>query len=206
MIFISGIISLIIQKNMLCKNKIRVIYFCQFIFLNFFFFIINIFLEGVTATFHPLPSSALTTDHALNVEYYVGRYFHFLNNLNCSTASVILKLPFYKFGKYFSIFPLGFLRQHFNCKVFMSYQGLPISYSCKSTTNHNLIQFFLYSFLKIFHRHLLIISNRKSYPNFQQATNDQYSVYSVKLCFHKTVLIFLQDHLARFPYAFIAVE
>ena len=110
MIFISGIISLIIQKNMLCKNKIRVIYFCQFIFLNFFFFIINIFLEGVTATFHPLPSSALTPDHALSVEYHVGRYFHFLNNLNCSTASVILKLPFYKFGKYFSIFPLGFLR------------------------------------------------------------------------------------------------
>ena len=39
MIFISGIISLIIQKNMLCKNKIRVIYFCQktFIFIIFFF-------------------------------------------------------------------------------------------------------------------------------------------------------------------------
>ena len=28
MVFISGIISIIIQKNMLCTNKIRVIYFC----------------------------------------------------------------------------------------------------------------------------------------------------------------------------------
>ena len=28
MIFIYGIVSIIIQKNMLCKNKIRAIYFC----------------------------------------------------------------------------------------------------------------------------------------------------------------------------------
>ena len=29
MIFISGVMSLIIQKNRLCSNKIRVIYFCK---------------------------------------------------------------------------------------------------------------------------------------------------------------------------------
>ena len=52
MIFTSGIVSVIIQKNKLCKNKIRAIYFCpncvKFLpeNVNVFFF----FLQTLTKT------------------------------------------------------------------------------------------------------------------------------------------------------------
>ena len=49
MIFISGVMSIIIQKNMLCANKIRMIYFCpnfvNFCHKTFFFLVLTGFLD-----------------------------------------------------------------------------------------------------------------------------------------------------------------
>ena len=59
MMFIPGVISIIIQKNKLCANKIRVIYFCpncvNFLPENFLFFL---FLGGRLPSPAPSPPSS----------------------------------------------------------------------------------------------------------------------------------------------------